>query len=403
MVFAFAATLAGLAGVAVYNAGCIIPETAPLVEVVHFIEGPQIVREVPRPEPAPEPEEEPEDVELLCETITSSVPPYPFPLPDWYLPLQKKMESKIDVRFSNISLVKALRHVSELTGLQIVIDPRVDTNYGVRLRLRECKVKNVLRLVLDGANLIYLLRQQVVFVTDHLPNTEYGSIIQSIENAQAELHKDRKYARFEKLLQSDEKHSFNWKGITTRGAVLEVCATWGLRVNHSSFHSIDLSISAPQGKWSGNCDAALERALANSGYSYAFKSEENRIEIMKPELAALNRYAQTAARNALKSLKKESLCFPVKEIKLYDFIKKLEKSETLFVIPDRRTWEKDITVRIEKKNPTIGDVLGCLEKQYNVVSWFTQSFEIDYVRCENALYLISEDGDESAICYSSGW
>ncbi len=396
LVFAFVAALTGISAVAVINAGYVIPGTAPVIEVIHFVEEPRMER------PEPQPQEEPEGISLLCMSQEGSRPPYPYTMPGWYLEMEKILERRMTANFDETPASEALRFVSDLIGINIIVSPEVDTESTVTLRVRQIKAKNLLSLILECMDdLSYTLKPEGVYISYDLEPSARERINRAIREAYFELRKEHKYRQFLEILNSPQEHEFDWTGKSSREALLQVCKTWGLPLNHSCCRSCSLNLEAPRGRWNGNAAAAMERALDNVDFSYVFDADLNCIDIVRSEQARTRRYWDSIGRTAFNRFKSKALGFSPAGMKLNDMVKEIENRAGILVIPDRRSWEKDITINLTATNPTLGDLIEHLEREYRIVAWYSMNFEVNSSCYENALVLFSEDNKNLFLCSTS--
>ncbi|MBF0196534.1 MAG: hypothetical protein HQL32_02440, partial [Planctomycetes bacterium] len=91
--------------------------------------------------------------------------------PEWELELEQKLEKYLSYNCPGLPLAEVLSQLSELSGLNILLDPKVlaekdeadlelgEFNYG------NMKLKHILQWVVRAVDLVYVLKFDVVFVT----------------------------------------------------------------------------------------------------------------------------------------------------------------------------------------------------------------------------------------------
>ncbi len=405
LIIASVAALTAVSAVLVVNARYVIPETPPVIQSIHVIEAPCPKR--PEPEPKPEPEmaveEEPEEFKILCMLAEDTRPQYPYADNDNYPEIKKALEKRISVRFIDTPITEALAFVSHLLGINIVLHPEVDTEIAINLRLRHIKAKNALALILAvDEGLAYRFRHEGLVVSYDSGLSVQEQIRESIREAHAEQQAQRRQRQFLETLNSPAEREFDWTGKSCREALLEVCTAWSLPLNVQSCEDFSLYLNAPHGRWKGNAKAALERALAGTGFSYTFYADGNTMNIMRGEDAKLYRYYAAMRGSAFRRLKSARLSFNPAGMKLNEILKRIENDISMLVVPDRETWDKHITISLDSANPTLGELLDYLQRKHLVCAWYVNGFMINSYDCDNALVLFSPDKGNSLLCSSSG-
>ena len=402
LIIASVAALTAVSAVLVVNAGFVIPETPPVIQSIHVIEAPRPEPPRPAPKPAPVIEQEPEEFKVLCMPVEDGRPKYPYAESDNFPEIERALERRISVRFIDTPIAEALAFVSHLLGINIVLDPEVDTELCVNLRLREIRAKNALELILavdDGLTCRHRHGGILVSYDERLSVQE--QIRESVREAHVELRVRRRERQFLEALNSLEEHEFDWSGKSCREALLEVCTAWNLPLNVQSCRDLCLYLSAPRGRWKGSAKAALERALAGTGFSYAFNPDGNTMNIMREEEAKLHRYYATMRGSAFRRLKSARLSFNPTGMKLNETLKRIENDIGIVVVPDRETWDKHITISLDDTNPTLGELLDYLQRRHIVSAWYSTEFQIVSYDYDEALVLFSPDKGKSLLCSSS--
>jgi hypothetical protein len=406
LIIASVAALTAVSAVLVVNARYVIPETPPVIQSIHVIEAPR--PEPPRPAPGPAPgplpvaEEEPEEFRVLCMPAEDTRPKYPYAEPDNYPEIERILERRISLCFTDTPISEVFVFLSDILGINVVLSPDVDPELPVNLRLRQIKAKNALALILavdDGLTCKFRHEGLLVSYDERLSIQE--QIRESIREAHAERQAQRRQRQFIETLNLPAKCEFDWTGKSCREALLEVCTAWSIPLNVQSCEDLSLYLNAPRGQWKGNAKAALERALAGTGFSYAFNPDGNTMNIMREEQAKLHRYYAAMRGSAFKKLKSTRLSFNPAGMKLNEIFRRIESNVGILVVPDRETWDKHLTITLDNANPTLGELLDYLQRRHLVCAWYVNGFMINSYDCDNALVLFSPDKGNSLLCSSS--
>jgi type II secretory pathway component GspD/PulD (secretin) len=72
----------------------------------------------------------------------------------------------VTLSFTDTSLANVMSFLQDITGLNIVIDPRVDATVTLTLRLREIVLKNALQLIMDQTGFMYIFKENTIFITE---------------------------------------------------------------------------------------------------------------------------------------------------------------------------------------------------------------------------------------------
>jgi len=401
VIIASVAALTAVSVVLVVNAGYIIPATPPVIQSIHVIEAPRPIPPEPERRPEPVTEHEPEELKVLCMPLEEPGPRYPYLEPEWYAEMEKRLEKRISVRFEDTPINEAFAIVSDLLEVSIVLSPDVDTELPISLRLRNVKAKHALALMFAAyGDLGHRLRPEGIIVSCDPVPTVREQIRDAIAEARAEMRAQRRMRQFREALNSPVENEFHWTGKTCREALLEVCTAWSLPLNVQSCEDFYLYLNAPRGRWKGNVKDALERALEGTDLSYAFNPDGNTMNIMREEAAKLHLYNASMRGSAFNRLKSAKLSFNPAGMKLNEIIKRIENDIGIFVVPDKETWDKHITLAFDRASPTLGELLDYLQRNHIVSAWLTEEFMVSSYDCDSALVLFSPDKGNSLLCSS---
>lgn len=72
----------------------------------------------------------------------------------------------VTLSFSDTSLANVMSFLQDITGLNIVIDPRIDAEVTLTLRLRDIVLKNALQLIMDQTGYMYIFKENTIFITE---------------------------------------------------------------------------------------------------------------------------------------------------------------------------------------------------------------------------------------------
>lgn len=72
----------------------------------------------------------------------------------------------VTLSFSDTSLANVISFLQDITGLNIVIDPAVDAEVTLTLRLRDIVLKNALQLIMDQTGYMYIFKESTIFITE---------------------------------------------------------------------------------------------------------------------------------------------------------------------------------------------------------------------------------------------
>lgn len=72
----------------------------------------------------------------------------------------------VTLSFSDTSLANVMSFLQDITGLNIVLDPRIDAEVTLTLRLRDIVLKNALQLIMDQTSYMYIFKENTIFITE---------------------------------------------------------------------------------------------------------------------------------------------------------------------------------------------------------------------------------------------
>jgi len=72
----------------------------------------------------------------------------------------------VTLSFSDTSLANVISFLQDITGLNLVIDPRIDAEVTLTLRLRDIVLKNALQLIMDQTGYMYIFKENTIFITE---------------------------------------------------------------------------------------------------------------------------------------------------------------------------------------------------------------------------------------------
>ncbi len=94
---------------------------------------------------APEVEQEPEEIQRIKRILETRT---------------------VTLSFNDTDLAGVLSFLQDITGLNIVIDPNIDAEVTLTLRLKDIVMKNALQLIMDQTGYMYIFKENTIFVTE---------------------------------------------------------------------------------------------------------------------------------------------------------------------------------------------------------------------------------------------
>jgi general secretion pathway protein D len=89
--------------------------------------------------------------------------------------INKILETRpVTLQFQDTPLTQVVSFLQDITGLNITIDPQIEANAPVTLRLRDIILKNALQLIMDQTGYMYIFKENVIFITTKSPVTGEG-------------------------------------------------------------------------------------------------------------------------------------------------------------------------------------------------------------------------------------
>jgi general secretion pathway protein D len=80
--------------------------------------------------------------------------------------IKRVLETRtVTLSFQETPLAQVISFLQDITGLNITIDPAIDAQVTLTLRLRDIILKNALQLIMDQTGYMYVFRENVIFIT----------------------------------------------------------------------------------------------------------------------------------------------------------------------------------------------------------------------------------------------
>ncbi|MFH1421277.1 MAG: hypothetical protein ABIH42_00955, partial [Planctomycetota bacterium] len=113
-------------------------------------------------------------VDIVCQRmpgVTTEIEEEPIEIQH----IKRILETRtVTLSFQDTPLSEVVSFLQDITGLNISIDPRIDKEVTLTLRLRDIILKNALQLIVDQTEYMYIFKENVIWITEKSPITGKG-------------------------------------------------------------------------------------------------------------------------------------------------------------------------------------------------------------------------------------